>query len=52
MEPADYPRILADPKEVANRIYGSKIVILLEQCMLTSTWGVKTCLLITYWNVT
>ncbi|KAL2866066.1 uncharacterized protein BJX67DRAFT_147787 [Aspergillus lucknowensis] len=49
---ADLPAILADPQEVANRVYGSKIVIGLEQCMLFSTWGVKTCLLLMYWKLT
>ncbi|OGM49659.1 hypothetical protein ABOM_001817 [Aspergillus bombycis] len=46
------PQILADPKDVANRVYGSKIVIGLEQCMLLSTWGVKTCLVAMYWKLT
>ncbi|KAE8418996.1 hypothetical protein BDV36DRAFT_282573 [Aspergillus pseudocaelatus] len=46
------PLILADPKDVANRVYGSKIVIGLEQCMLLSTWGVKTCLVAMYWKLT
>ncbi|KAL4887642.1 hypothetical protein BJY04DRAFT_5436 [Aspergillus karnatakaensis] len=44
--------ILSDPQDVANRIYGSKIVIGLEQCMLLSTWGVKTCLVVMYWKLT
>jgi hypothetical protein len=45
-------QITANPKDVANRIYGSKIVIGLEQCMLFSTWGVKTCLITMYWKLT
>ncbi|OJJ44542.1 hypothetical protein ASPZODRAFT_134624 [Penicilliopsis zonata CBS 506.65] len=52
MDPADYERVLSDPEEVKDRIYGSKVVIGLEQCMLFSTWGVKTCLLILYWRMT
>ncbi|KAJ0418275.1 hypothetical protein BJY00DRAFT_188300 [Aspergillus carlsbadensis] len=44
--------ILADPQDVAKRVYGSKIVIGLEQCMLISTWGVKTCLVAMYWKLT
>ncbi|KAL4867970.1 hypothetical protein BDV12DRAFT_108628 [Aspergillus spectabilis] len=44
--------ILADPQATSDRIYGSKIVIGLEQCMLLSTWGVKTCLVILYWKLT
>jgi hypothetical protein len=52
MSPADYDEVMADPQQVADRIYGSKIVIGLEQCMLFSTWGVKTCMIILYWKMT
>jgi hypothetical protein len=52
MDPRDYDDVLADPKQVSDRIYGSKIVIGLEQCMLVSTWGVKTCMLMLYWRIT
>lgn len=52
MDPNDYDQVLADPKQVSDRIYGSKIVIGLEQCMLVSTWGVKTCMLMLYWRIT
>lgn len=52
MDPNDYDKVLADPKQVSDRIYGSKIVIGLEQCMLISTWGVKTCMLMLYWRIT
>ncbi|KAJ5514328.1 hypothetical protein N7463_003880 [Penicillium fimorum] len=52
MDPKDYDKVLADPKQVSDRVYGSKIVIGLEQCMLISTWGVKTCMLMLYWRIT
>ncbi|THC95153.1 hypothetical protein EYZ11_005356 [Aspergillus tanneri] len=52
MDPADYDKVLADPKEVRDRIFGSKIVIGLEQCMLFSTWGVKICMLSLFWRLT
>ncbi|KAJ6081550.1 hypothetical protein N7499_006424 [Penicillium canescens] len=52
MDPKDYSEVLADPKQVSDRIYGSKVVIGLEQCMLFSTWGVKTCMLMLYWRIT
>ncbi|KAJ5675482.1 hypothetical protein N7462_008379 [Penicillium macrosclerotiorum] len=52
MDPKDYGPVLSDPKQVSDRIYGSKIVIGLEQCMLFSTWGVKMCMLILYWRIT
>ncbi|KAF7589529.1 hypothetical protein BBP40_004194 [Aspergillus hancockii] len=50
--PEELSRITANPTDVANRIYGSKVVIGLEQCMLLSTWGVKTCLVAMYWKLT
>lgn len=52
MDPKDYAKVLADPKQVADRIYGSKIVIGLEQCMLFSTWGVKVCMLALFMRLT
>lgn len=52
MDPNDYDRVLSNPKEVADRIYGSKIVIGLEQCMLFSTWGVKVCMMALFWRLT
>jgi hypothetical protein len=39
----DEAAIMADPIDVAFRIYGSKLVIGLEQCMMMTTWGVKIC---------
>jgi len=52
MDPKEYESVLADPQQVADRIYGSKVVIALEQCMLALTWGVKACLLIMYYKMT
>ncbi|KAJ5446622.1 hypothetical protein N7445_001443 [Penicillium cf. griseofulvum] len=36
MDPSEYDAVLSDPKQVHERILGSKIVIALEQCMLFS----------------
>ncbi|KAL2814256.1 hypothetical protein BJX63DRAFT_431413 [Aspergillus granulosus] len=52
MDPADYDQVLGDPQQVRDRIFGSKIVIGLEQCMLFSTWGVKICMLAMFWRLT
>lgn len=52
MDPKEYDTVLSDPEQVRDRVYGSKIVIGLEQCMLFSTWGVKTCMLMLYWRIT
>jgi hypothetical protein len=48
----DYDQIISDPQQVKDRIFGSKIVIGLEQCMLFSTWGVKICMLTLFWRLT
>jgi hypothetical protein len=45
LDAADLPAVLADPKEVADRIYGSKIVVGSNQSYLLTLWGVKACLL-------
>ncbi|KAI9051887.1 hypothetical protein LZ554_004143 [Drepanopeziza brunnea f. sp. 'monogermtubi'] len=42
--PEQEAAILADPQEVADRVFGSKIVIALEQSMLLTTWGCKLCI--------
>ncbi|KAJ5502340.1 hypothetical protein N7463_005214 [Penicillium fimorum] len=52
MDPSEYDEVLSDPQQVHERILGSKIVILLEQCMLFVAWGVKVCMLILYWRIT
>ncbi|KAE8147967.1 hypothetical protein BDV25DRAFT_168764 [Aspergillus avenaceus] len=50
--PEDNDKITADPQQVRDRIFGSKIVVALEQCMLFSTWGVKICMLTLFWRLT
>lgn len=44
--------ILADPKEVQERIFGSKIVVGSNQSYLMTLWGVKACLLMLYYQMT
>jgi hypothetical protein len=39
-------------QEIDNRIYGSKIVLIVEQMQILTTWIVKTCLLIMYRRMT
>ncbi|KAA8902903.1 hypothetical protein FN846DRAFT_954897 [Sphaerosporella brunnea] len=36
------------PEDIKQRIYGSKIVILVEQSMLTCVWLTKACMLMVY----
>ncbi|KAL0631173.1 hypothetical protein Q9L58_009960 [Maublancomyces gigas] len=40
------------PEDITLRIYGSKIVILLEQSMLILTWGIKACMIMMYHRLT
>ena len=42
--PEQEASILANPADVKNRIFGSRIVIGLEQSMMATTWGVKICI--------
>jgi hypothetical protein len=44
--------ILADPEEVRERIFGSKIVVGSNQAYLMTLWGVKACLLMLYNQMT
>jgi len=40
------------PDDIQIRIYGSKIVILLEQAMLILIWGIKGCMILMYNRLT
>ncbi len=40
------------PDQRNNAIYGSKMVMVLEECMLTTTWLIKACLLLMYSQLT
>jgi hypothetical protein len=50
IEPDDIPNL--SPESIRSRIYGSKLVLLVEQCMITSQWGCKICLLLLYDKLT
>ncbi|KAG9769436.1 hypothetical protein ABEF93_004053 [Exophiala dermatitidis] len=40
------------PAEKSHRAWGSKTVLLVEQCMCAVQWGTKSCLLLLYWRLT
>ncbi|OCT50381.1 hypothetical protein CLCR_07195 [Cladophialophora carrionii] len=40
------------PLEISRRTWGSKTVLLVEQCMCAVQWGTKCCLLLLYWRLT
>lgn len=46
----DYHRF--SKQEVESRIYGSKLVLVVEQMQLTTIWLVKACLLLMYNRMT
>lgn len=43
---------LTDEEDMANRVFGSKIVIVVEQMQIFLIWSVKVCLLIMYSRLT
>lgn len=40
------------PESIRSRIYGSKLVLVVEQSMIMTTWGCKICLLLMYNKLT
>ncbi len=40
------------PEEIQSRIYGSKLVLVVEQMQLSTTWLIKACLLTLYSRIT
>jgi hypothetical protein len=40
------------PGEIAERTYGSKLVLVVEEMQITTVWLVKSCLLIMYARLT
>jgi hypothetical protein len=39
------------PQSIKDRRFGSKMVLLVEQCMCATIWGCKACLLLMYWGL-
>ena len=50
MLPETIPKLT--PESIKSRIFGSKMVLILEQCMILTIWCIKTCLLILYNQLT
>ncbi|GAB7349153.1 hypothetical protein MBLNU459_g8092t1 [Dothideomycetes sp. NU459] len=40
------------PTDIAQREYGSKLVLVVEQCQITTVWTIKACLLTMYLRLT
>lgn len=39
-------------REIFQREYGSKLVLVVEQCQILTTWAIKACMLIMYSRLT
>ncbi|KAE8334228.1 hypothetical protein BDV24DRAFT_170402 [Aspergillus arachidicola] len=50
MKPGDEAYLT--PESIKSRVYGSKLVLATEQCMLATIWGCKGCLLLLYARLT
>ncbi|KAK6831785.1 hypothetical protein P875_00108608 [Aspergillus parasiticus SU-1] len=50
MKPGDEAHLT--PESIEDRVYGSKLVLATEQCMLATIWGCKGCLLLLYARLT
>lgn len=50
IDPHDIPKLTHD--DIVRRTWGSKMVLLVEQCECAVQWGTKACLLILYWRLT
>jgi hypothetical protein len=40
------------PDDIAERVYGSKLIIVVEQCQCVVIWGAKACLIALYLRLT
>lgn len=40
------------PHEVSKREFGSKLILVVEQCQCVTIWGTKLCLILLYWRIT
>lgn len=45
-------RITLTPDNIQERVFGSKMVIVVEQMQIMTIWSVKTCLLVMYHRLT
>lgn len=50
--PPGYDVNSLSPKDIREREYGSKLILVVEQCQCVTVWGAKACLLIMYLRLT
>lgn len=50
--PPGFDESTLTPKDITSRIYGSKMVLVVEQCQCWTIWAIKACLLLMYLRIT
>lgn len=50
IDPSDHTILTQD--SINERVFGSKMVLIVEQMQILTVWTVKTCLLILYYRLT
>ncbi|KAK7544127.1 uncharacterized protein J3D65DRAFT_532906, partial [Phyllosticta citribraziliensis] len=50
--PSGYDYRALPSSEISSRVFGSKLVLVVEQCQCATVWAVKACLLIMYYRLT
>lgn len=50
--PPHYDFSKLTPQEVSKRAYGSKLILVVEQCQCVTIWGTKICLILLYLRIT
>jgi hypothetical protein len=50
--PPNYDFNKLTPHEIDKRAYGSKLILVVEQCQCVTVWGVKICLILLYIRIT
>ena len=44
--------VILTPHSIKERVFGSKMVLIVEQMQISTVWTVKTCLLLMYHRLT
>lgn len=50
--PPGFDESTLTPDDIASRVYGSKMVLVVEQCQCWTIWAIKACLLLMYLRIT
>ena len=50
--PPHFPANSLTPQDKSEREFGSKLILVVEQCQCVTIWITKICLIILYWRIT